>query len=342
MKKGKHSAVITTAKALIAVLLFASVVGLPMPKLADWWQGEVAEASDPPPGQLKRRGIVGNIVMSTSTATSIETATSTATSIDTDTSTSTPPTIEPDAYTITISTKFGDVTVLITDETVILAPPNGIISPDQIGENDRLAIHFKKRKHESATSTDAFLDSSARIALKIIVIPGKATRSHKRGVVKSKVKGKLRLVDGDGNETELNNAPDGLSDGDDVVVVARRRGRGSDNLEIRGFQPASHVAERLTNLIERARNSGNQDIVRRLQKQVDKVIDQLEDRLRKARARISSDSNAGDDNSDSGKGHRDRGRDLASGGDDNDEDDEYKDRDKNDRSGKDKGRRGRR
>ncbi len=326
MKKGKYAAVLASAKVLIAVLLLVSVVGLPLPKLADWWQGEVAEASpsDPPPGQLKRRGITGNVVMSTSTATSI----------DTDTATSSPPTIEPDAYTITISTKYGYVSGLITDETVIFAPPHGAITLADIGGDDRVAILFKHAP-KSATSTDAYLGSSSRIVLKIMVIPGRATRSHVRGVVKSKVKGKLRLVDGDDNEIELNNAPDDLGDGDDVVLVTRRGGKGTHNLEVRGFQPASHVTDRLTNLIERAKNSGNRAIVSRLEKQVDRVIDQLEKRLRIARARISSDSNTNVDNSDSGKGRRERSRDLASGDDDGDNNDEDKDRGKNDRPGKD-------
>ena len=329
LKKGKHVAVLTSAKVLIAVLLLASVVGLPMPKLADWWQGEVAEAapSDQSPGQLKRRGISGTVV----------TATSTTTFIETGTSTSTPPTIGTDAYTITISTKFGDVTVLINDETVILAPPNGIITVDQISFDDRLAIHFKKSAPKSASSTDPFLDSSARIALKIIVIPGRPSRSHVRGVVSSKVRGKLRLVDDDGNETDLTNAPDGIGDGDDVVLVARRNGQGSGDLEIRGFQPASRVTDRLTNLIERARDSGDLAIVRRLEKRIDKVIDQLEERLRKAKARFSRNPNTGvdnsgsdddskgrgkngdgSDNSGSGRGQSNRDSDSSSGDDDGD------------------------
>ena len=58
------------AKSVVALVLIASLMAIPLPQGIAFWQGQ-AEAAPPtqtPPGQLKRRGIVGEVVRITTSS----------------------------------------------------------------------------------------------------------------------------------------------------------------------------------------------------------------------------------------------------------------------------------
>ncbi|MCH8230281.1 MAG: hypothetical protein IIA53_08130 [Chloroflexi bacterium] len=84
-------------------------------------------------------------------------------------------------------------------------------------------------------------------ALRITIVPSKASRSHKRGVVTSKGNGKIKFLDENGEEQELDGDAD-AGEGEDVVFIARgRRGGGA---EVTGSTDPGDIDDRLTRLAQ--------------------------------------------------------------------------------------------
>jgi hypothetical protein len=82
-------------------------------------------------------------------------------------------------------------------------------------------------------------------ALKITIVPARASRSHKRGVVTSK--GKIKFLDMNGEEQELE-GDDDADEGDDVVFITRgKKGGGST---VTGSTDPGNVDDRLTRFAE--------------------------------------------------------------------------------------------
>ena len=84
-------------------------------------------------------------------------------------------------------------------------------------------------------------------ALRITIVPSKASRSHKRGVVTSKGNGKIKFLDENGEEQELDGDAD-AGEGEDVVFITRgRRGGGA---EVTGSTDPGDIDDRLTRLAQ--------------------------------------------------------------------------------------------
>ncbi|MCH8113851.1 MAG: hypothetical protein IIB25_00065 [Chloroflexi bacterium] len=84
-------------------------------------------------------------------------------------------------------------------------------------------------------------------ALRIIIVPSRASRSHQRGVVTSKGQGKVRFIDENGDEQELDGDAD-ANEGDDVIFITR--GRGGGRVAVTGSTDPSDIDDRLTRLAE--------------------------------------------------------------------------------------------
>ena len=84
-------------------------------------------------------------------------------------------------------------------------------------------------------------------AISIAIAPRKASRSHQRGVVTSKGQGKIKFLDENGEEQELDGDAD-AGEGEDVVFITRgRRGGGA---EVTGSTDPGDIDDRLTRLAQ--------------------------------------------------------------------------------------------
>ena len=110
------------------------------------------------------------------------------------------------------------------------------------------------------TPEPSFRTATAR---RIVAIPVKASRSHKRGVVESATteqgqgKGRLKLLNEDGSVTELELAEgtEGLEDGSDIILISRGKGglpaTDDTEMEISGLQKSEKITEWLERIKEK-------------------------------------------------------------------------------------------
>lgn len=323
---GKSAAV----KTAIAITLVLSLVALPLPGSMGWAQGEAEAAppaQEPPPegplpGQKTRRGLAGSV---TSVATTTIYAVAPAVPeepivegvplvggdplVEVD-----PPIVVEDEPTIatilTIGSNFGDVQVLITDETRIHSPFYEDLSAEDL-YGYRLAIHFAKGPAN---------DDGSRIALRIMVIPSRAARTHSYGVIKAKKggdDGELELVGDDDEVIELGDGVDDgdLDEGDAVVVVTQTvtdfegdgdtEGHGKPKKIARGLQKASKIMKRLDRIMDRLTELGDSPKAEKLKARVEKFKAKQLKRFDDINARFSGDDS---DDGKQNRGRNNRGR----------------------------------
>ena len=230
-----------------------------------------------PKGQLTRRGLSGNVLAN-------------------------------DGSSIVVETHFGNVTVGITNADISFpgpAPAEG--EPDQVIQvGDRVGI-LLDRSPVAATTTPISIsdfdtagtstpggggtatstppttppDPSFRTveALKIKVIPSKATRSHVRGVLKEKSNGRIKILRGDGTEEDVEGAA-GLKGevGDDLLFVVKQGARGGTK-SITNTASEDDIIDRIDRLAIAA--EGNSKLADGLSKLRGNVNDKRLDRLEK-------------------------------------------------------------
>ena len=141
-------------------------------------------------------------------------------------------------------------------------------------------------------------------ALKIMVIPGKATRTHLKGSIEGKAKGKVTVVNDDGVVIELDDASgtDGLNEGDEVVLITRRKGHDSDEVEIRGYRGLARVADRLEKIIQRIEDGEDSPRLDHVKKEIDKLVERVNKLLDRLQSSDSDDESEGDDDDHERKG----------------------------------------
>ncbi|MCH9010482.1 MAG: hypothetical protein IIC21_07660 [Chloroflexi bacterium] len=312
---GKSAAI----KTAIAITLVLSLVALPLPGSMGWAQGEAeaappAQEATPPeqlnggwlagdafsfatstrPGQKKRRGMAGGVASL---------------------ATSTIPLLG-DVTTLTIGSQFGDVQVLVTEETIIFSPFHTDLSAEDLGDY-RLAIHFAKGENDDGTRT----------ALRIMVIPDKAARTHSRGVIKAKSGGDEGEIEFEGDDGEIialdGDAGDGdLEEGDDVIIVTQTvtdfdddgdaEGHGRPKKIARGLQKASKIMKRLDRIMDRLTALGDSPAAEKMRARVEKFKARQLERFSDINARFSGDGSDSDDGSQN-RGRNNRGRPLDVG-----------------------------
>ena len=276
---GKSAAI----KTAIAFTIVLSLVALPLPGSMSWAQGQ-AEAAPPaqePPGQLTRRGLAGDASIS---------ATSTISSIDPETGETT--------TTTTTTLAVGDVQVLITEDTIIHSPLQYDLSLADL-EGQRIAILFAKGPAN---------EDGTRTAIRIIVIPGKAARTHSRGVIKAKKGGDdsgFEVVDQDGDAIDVDD--DDVEEGDEVILVTQTvpdfeddgdsKGHGRPKKIARGLQKSSKILERLDRIMNRLSELGDSPKAEKLRARVEKFKARHVERFNDINARFSGSVSDSDDGS---------------------------------------------
>jgi RNase P/RNase MRP subunit p29 len=111
-------------------------------------------------------------------------------------------------------------------------------------------------------------------ALQISVIPKKATRSHQRGVVKSKGNGKIKILKADGTEEEFDGSSGEV--GDDLIFIVKA-GRGGGPKTITNTVSEDEIIDRLDALALAAED--NPDLADGLAKLRGKVNEKRLERL---------------------------------------------------------------
>ena len=274
-------------KVAIALTLVLSLMAVPLPGSMGWARGE-AEAAPPaqePPGQLKRRGLAGNISFTTSATSTIST-------------------------TLAVTSTFGDVQALITEDTIIHSPLQQDMTLEDLADlgDQRIAILFAK---------GPINEDGTRTVLRIMVIPDKAARTHSRGVVKAKKGGDVGEFEVEGDDGEIIELNDdagdgGIEEGDDVILVTQTvtdfdgdaDGRGKPRKIARGLQKASKIMARLERITDRLAALGDSPKAEKLKARVEKFKARHLERFNEINARFSGDGSG----SDSDEGSQNRGR----------------------------------
>ena len=197
-----------------------------------------------PPGQLVRKSISGPVVAAAD-----------------------------DLSSITVGTKF----VNLTSETVVNAPPDKNVGLEAITVSSKVVVKLNRPPLEKVEIedeeppppgvTEEVPPFRTVTAQQIIVLPGKATRSHKRAVLKCRTNDTLEVIGEDGSvevlgdestgdagtETGTSNGTgddtqettdgsgDCVSSGDDLILLTRKKSRDSDALIVRATERAEKI-----------------------------------------------------------------------------------------------------
>lgn len=121
-------------------------------------------------------------------------------------------------------------------------------------------------------------------ALRVTIVPSKASRSHKRGVVTGKGNGKTRFLDENGDEHEFEGEEG--DEGDDVVFITRGKKGGGE--EVTGSTDPGDVDDRLTRLAE-----SNPELAEKLAEKKAEVQAKRDERLEKTLGNAPDDKKGG-------------------------------------------------
>ena len=173
------------------------------------------------------------------------------------------------------------VEILVSDGTSIHEPPNINVGLAAVSLGRRVVV----------TADQDFLDSSGSLvdatftAGSIVIIPEQVTRNHQRAVVKDQESAGVTVVDQDGKETKLPTSSDTkVSQGDNVVLVVQKFGRGGLASRTTGLFSANVVDERLKRLTDNTSDPLKTARLRLLQSDRDTVEEQ---RLSKTAGNLS-------------------------------------------------------
>ena len=167
--------------------------------------------------------------------------------------------------------------LVVSGSTVIDVPPDQDVG--LAGLPIALGFRIAGSVDKAITDANGIAFSEIRIARKIIVIPEKATRSHKRTIAAGKQGDDLTALDADGVKTELPGRGAGIEKGDAIIILVQRAGRSGIGERVRGLFRAKTVDDRLDRLSKaEADDPLKVSLLARLREQRD---DAQEKRLRK-------------------------------------------------------------
>ncbi len=151
-------------------------------------------------------------------------------------------------------------------------------------------------------------------ATRVSIVPGTATREHERGVTKCKDAGVLEVVGEDGEITEIEDTDckGGGEGSDDSVLLKRKKGRDSDEFEVRGKKPTVDVDLRLASIKHKLANSTPERLERFEAREADRQVKEQE-RLERLEEKVTGRAKELFDDAEDRKGKRKRGEDLVDG-----------------------------
>ena len=131
----------------------------------------------------------------------------------------------------------------ISSNTVINVPPDENVGID--GLPAQLGFKIAGLADDVITDPNGVPHQEVRTALKIMVIPGKATRSHKRTIASDKDGEDLTAVDEEGKETDLAGRGAGIEKGEAMIMLVQKSSGANAVEKVRGLFKAKTVTDRL-------------------------------------------------------------------------------------------------
>ncbi|RUA23917.1 MAG: hypothetical protein DSY79_01500, partial [Chloroflexi bacterium] len=136
----------------------------------------------------------------------------------------------------------------VNDTTIINVPPDQDVG--LTGLPVELSFKIAGLADGPITDANGIATPEIHTAQKLIVIPGRATRSHKRTIASDKQGDDLTALDADGVKTELKGRGAGIEKGESLIILVQKPGRGSTKEKVRGLFKAKTVTDRLDRLAE--------------------------------------------------------------------------------------------
>lgn len=144
---------------------------------------------------------------------------------------------------LAVESKGGFFQIVINDGTVINVPPDKDVGLE--GLPVELGFRIAGLVDGDLTDANGIAAADVRTALKITVIPGKATRSHQRTIAADKEGDDLTVLDEDGKKTDLKGLGAGIERGEAIIILVQKPGRGQTAVKVRGLFKAKIVTDRL-------------------------------------------------------------------------------------------------
>lgn len=150
-----------------------------------------------------------------------------------------------------VETRHGKVLVMVNDQTTIKQPPNGEVRLSAVEIGDKVGVLLAKPENDTATSTEADIYRTAT-ALKVVIVPSRATREHRRAIVlekiKDAIKDRVKFLDRDGNEVEIETEIEIEGEEGEEVFLITRKGKHGQDERISSSARAEEIEERLRKL----------------------------------------------------------------------------------------------
>ncbi|MDA1272335.1 MAG: Ig-like domain-containing protein [Chloroflexi bacterium] len=185
--------------------------------------------------------------------------------------------VDTDLSILTVESGRAVFRLAVTDTTVINFPPDKNVG--LAGLPGETGFKIAGLVEKQITDDEGNVASDLLNALKITVVPGKATRSHKRSIAAEKDGDDLTTLDDDGEQTELAGRGAGFEKGDVIVLLVQNPGRGGGKLTVKGLFKAKDVDARLERLTKA--EGDNQEKAELLTKLRDKRDVDQEEQLQK-------------------------------------------------------------
>lgn len=165
----------------------------------------------------------------------------------------------------------------VSSNTVINVPPDKDVG--MAGLPSQLGFRIAGLATEAITDGNGIPHAEVRTALKIVVIPSKATRSHKRTIASDKDGDNLTTLDEDGKKRALASLGAGIEKGEAVIILVQKPGRDATEEKVRGLFRAKSVTDRLERFTKaETADPIKQSVIAGLR---DKLSDAQEKRLQK-------------------------------------------------------------
>ena len=159
---------------------------------------------------------------------------------------------------IIVQTKGPAVQLFIDEQTNIEAPPDDNLGFEYLRQNrsGRIAVLADR----AVTNAEGSPYGSVITAKRIILVPSKATRFHRRAITTEIAETRLQTLDAEGRQSDVAVADSGgVGTGQSLVLLVRSGGQSGLGEQVRGFVHSAVVDSRLERL---EGNGGNDPLYR--------------------------------------------------------------------------------
>jgi hypothetical protein len=185
-----------------------------------------------------------------------------------------------------VATRFGNVHVLVNERTEIYMPPQGQVRFDALEIGDNVGVLLVKAENEDTSAADPSEAGSDPVmrtatALKVLIVPDRATRRHIRAMVLEKARDRIKVIDENGEEREIESDVEVAGEAGDELLLVTQDGENGRGARLRTFV-LPHILEVRLDRIEERRDDlkDRLDEVRERNAKVrEEIVDRVKERL---------------------------------------------------------------